>query len=172
MHYKYITLPASHLGPQFKLWMMINLFVFFLGISSAWGHGNNIYNLKRKKYLKLYFKGASFYPSPWHATSDCDPNSYSKRNCRFGLNIPETGCTRGSNGCSRSAGRVAWFTNYTSVPEMTIEEEYLESGRVKSPAGWHPWASPGAAPTYGNGCGLNGGNPDGCDGEGMPVDSK
>jgi len=127
--------------------MMHNLFVFFLGISSAWGHGSSI------------------YPSPWHATTDCDPSSYSKRNCRFGLQIPETGCTKGSNRCSRNAGRNAWFTNYTSVPEMTIDKEFLDSRRIRSSAGLHPWTSPGAAPTYGNGCGLNGGNPDGCDGE-------
>ena len=38
--------------------------------------------------------------------------------------------------------------------------------RRDSGAGLHPWNSPGAAPTFGNGCGLNGGNPDGCDGEG------
>ena len=69
----------------------------------------------------------------------------------------------GSNRCSNNAGRNAWFTNYTSVPAMTIDKEYLDSRRVKSSAGWHPWTSPGAAPTYGNGCGLNGGNPDGCE---------
>ena len=77
------------------------------------------------------------------------------------------GCTVGSNGCSATAGRNAWFTNYTSVPEMTIDKELLSGGRrFKSSAGLHPWTSPGAALTYGNGCGLNGGNPDGCDGEG------
>ena len=27
----------------------------------------------------------------------------------------------------------------------------------------HPWASPGTAPVFGNGCGANGGNPNGCD---------
>ena len=39
-------------------------------------------------------------------------------------------------------------------------------GSAESEAGLHPWNSPGAAPTYGDGCGLNGGNPDGCEGEG------
>ena len=32
--------------------------------------------------------------------------------------------------------------------------------------GLHPWNAPGSSPTYGNGCGANGGNPFGCDGEG------
>ena len=31
----------------------------------------------------------------------------------------------------------------------------------------HPWASPGSAPIHGEGCGANGGNPNGCDGEGI-----
>merc|ERR1711878_27449 len=38
-------------------------------------------------------------------------------------------------------------------------------GTNKSPAGKHPWNSPGAAPIFGNGCGANGGNPNGCIGE-------
>ena len=81
---------------------------------------------------KIILIGSSIYPSPWHATTDCDPSSYSKRNCRFGLQIPETGCTKGSNQCSRNAGRNAWFTNYTSVPEMTIDKEFLDSRRIRS----------------------------------------
>ena len=135
---------------------MINLCILFLGVSYVWGHGTSI------------------YPSPWHATSDCDPTASSPLNCKFDLKIPPTGCTVGSNRCSDTAGRNAWFTNYTSVPEVTIDKELLGGSRhYKSPAGFHPWTSPGAAPTYGGGCGLNGGNPDGCDGEGdwikMPI---
>ena len=26
----------------------------------------------------------------------------------------------------------------------------------------NPWSSPGSAPIFGDGCGVNGGNPDGC----------
>ena len=26
----------------------------------------------------------------------------------------------------------------------------------------NPWCSPGSAPIFGDGCGVNGGNPDGC----------
>ena len=32
--------------------------------------------------------------------------------------------------------------------------------------GLNPWNAPGSAPVYGNGCGVNGGNPDGCTGGG------
>ena len=83
------------------------------------------------------------------------------------MRVEANGCSPGSNGCSRSAGRTAWFTNYTVVPEVTLEEEMFDTWAPRdSGAGLHPWNSPGSAPTFGNGCGLNGGNPDGCDGEG------
>merc|ERR1712112_132944 len=72
----------------------------------------------------------------------------------------------GTNGCSRQGSHTAWFTNFTSVPEVTLQEEMFDPWqRRDSEAGLHPWNSPGAAPVFGNGCGLNGGNPDGCDGE-------
>ena len=113
-----------------------------------------------------------YYPMPWHATSDCTPDM-SPHDCRFALKIeyPEgQECTQNSttNGCSQSAQHTAWFTNYTSVPEVTLEEEMFDQwAHRESSAGLHPWNSPGAAPTFGNGCGLNGGNPDGCEGEGI-----
>ena len=147
---------------------MLNLCILLLGISLVWGHG--IYSsYKLEITICLIFSGSSFYPNPWHATSNCDPNLHSPLRCKFDLEIEisPTGCTVGSNGCDSTAGRTAWFTNYTSVPKMTIDKELLGKGRrFKSSAGFHPWTSPGAAKTYGNGCGLNGGNPDFCDGEG------
>ena len=86
------------------------------------------------------------------------------------MKIPDTFCESGSNGCSRSAGINAFFTNFTGVPERTIADEFIESENlVDSEPGFHPWNSPGAAMTYGDGCGLNGGNPDGCEGEGYCI---
>merc|ERR1712079_188124 len=71
-----------------------------------------------------------------------------------------------TNGCSRSGGRNAWFTNFTRVPEVTIPREFIDGGiKGDDVIEYNPWTSPGAAPTHGNGCGVNGGNPDGCDGE-------
>merc|ERR1719422_1747891 len=93
-----------------------------------------------------------YIPSPWHATSDCNP-SMDPRNC--------------SGGCSRDAGEHNWFTNYTSVPEQTLEDSMFDKwGRRCSLniEGLNPWNSPGAAPVQGNGCGVNGGNQFGCDG--------
>ena len=90
--------------------------------------------------------------------------------CKHDRKIPPTNCTVGSNACSRKAGRTAWFTNFTSVPERTINEDMFDiHGRRKSKAGFNPWNSPGAAPIFGDGCGVNGGNPNGCDNEGKLI---
>ena len=120
------------------------------------------------------FAGSMYSPSPWWATSDCSPNEQKFVECKFGLSVPkpelkEDRCFKDetTNGCSRSGGRNAWFTNFTRVPEVTIDKEFIDGGlKGDDVTGYNPWTSPGAAPVYGNGCGLNGGNPDGCDGEG------
>ena len=112
-----------------------------------------------------------YSPSPWWATSDCHPNEEKFTACEFKLQTPrpEPRCFKNekTNGCNRSGGRNAWFTNFTRVPEVTIGEEFIDGGlKGDEVTGYNPWTSPGAAPVHGNGCGLNGGNPDGCDGEG------
>ena len=129
--------------------------------------------------IQIVISGAMYIPSPWHATSDCNP-SMDPRNCKFHLEVPETPdykCSKptngnwytGSGGCSRDAGEHNWFTNYTSVPEQTLEDSMFDKwGRRCSLniEGLNPWNSPGAAPVQGNGCGVNGGNQFGCDGVG------
>ena len=60
---------------------------------------------------------------------------------------------------------MAFFTNYTFVGERTIEKEYitpkLPYNSPNSAWKWnlHPWNSPGSAKTFGEGCGVGGGNP-------------
>ena len=104
-----------------------------------------------------------YFPNPWWATSECTLDMRPD-DCKFGLKIPSTGC-KGS--CSNSAGLVSFFTNYTVVQEATLPEEFFDNSvRRETTAGLHPWNSPGSAPTFGNGCGANGGNPNGCIGEG------
>jgi len=128
-------------------YLILSVTGLFLVINGIWGHG------------------AIYYPPPWTATSDCNPEM-SPKLCKHDRKIPPTNCTVGSNACSRKAGRTAWFTNFTSVPERTINEEMFDiHGRRKSKAGFNPWNSPGAAPIFGDGCGVNGGNPNGCDNE-------
>jgi len=119
------------------------LFCFFL-VQEALGHG------------------AMYYPNPWWATSQCTPDE-SPESCKFDLEPPPTDCT---GRCRKSMGLVAFFTNYTVVEERTLPKEFFDdSAKFKSKAGKHPWCSPGAAPIFGNGCGSNGGNPNGCIGE-------
>jgi len=110
--------------------------------------------------------GAMYLPSPWHATSDCTPEM-SPKDCKFDLKVPAwPDCT---SRCSRTASKNAWFTNYTAIPgEATLPEDMYDqwaSRKPSSEAGLHPWNAPGTAPTFGNGCGVNGGNPNGCNGE-------
>jgi len=106
--------------------------------------------------------GAMYYPSPWWATSECSPD-LNPESCEFNLKLPPTGCT---GYCSKQTGLVAFFTNYTVVEKRTLPKKYLDnSARTQTAVGLHPWNSPGSAPTFGNGCGANGGNPNGCIGE-------
>jgi len=108
--------------------------------------------------------GAMYFPNPWHTTKFCNIQE-NPHDCWFDLKVPDEGCTPGGHGCSNTAGRFAWFTNYTTVEEETLPEEMYSSGPHESYPGLHPWASPGAAFVYGEGCGVNGGNPEGCAGE-------
>ena len=116
------------------------------------------------KILNEFISGAMYYPSPWHATSDCTPDM-SPKDCKFDLKVPSD-CT---GRCSRTAYLKGWFTNFTVIPgDATLPDEMYDQWvpRESSGAGLHPWNAPGTAPTFGNGCGVNGGNPNGCDGEG------
>jgi len=120
-----------------------SIFCFFL-VQEALGHG------------------AMYYPNPWWATSECTIDMLPDT-CEFGLEPPKTDCT---DRCRKSMGLTTFFTNYTVVEKRTLPKEFLDASTTnKSPAGKHPWNSPGAAPIFGNGCGANGGNPNGCIGE-------
>ena len=119
--------------------------------------------------------------------------------CGFGeLDLGDTGCTAYTGldehdfeqveqntwcppsydcppGCDKKTGLENWFTNFTFVEERTIDDKFIDScDGHDCYSHWvteqlHPWNSPGAAKTFGNGCGANGGNPfpQGCYGEGM-----
>ena len=61
------------------------------------------------------------------------------------------------------------YTNYTYIPgEPTLPDEMYDTdcsackSIEETKERKHPWNAPGTAPTYGNGCGANGGNPNGC----------
>ena len=83
-------------------------------------------------------------------------------------------------GCSKKMELTSFFTNFTFVEKRTLDDKFIDKDTdwktpewrnkyTGIPGGLHPWNSPGAAKTFGNGCGANGGNPfpQGCYGEGM-----
>ena len=65
------------------------------------------------------------------------------------------------SGCK--LGVKAYYTNYTFVGKRTIEKEYITPGKSTHGSVWrwnlNPWNSPGSAKTFGEGCGVGGGNP-------------
>ena len=112
-----------------------------------------------------------YSPNPWWSEAECSEPDLPD-DCKFLPKVPDIECYGDGSwrktDCSADGGLTAWFTNFTSVDEKTIPDEYITKGLrfETSAAGLHPWNSPGSAPTWGNGCGANGGNPNGCDGEG------
>ena len=59
------------------------------------------------------------------------------------------------------------FTNNTYIPgKATLEPEDMYDKWSKGKKLKGPFSAPGSAPIFGEGCGVNGGNPNGCIGEG------
>ena len=55
-----------------------------------------------------------------------------------------------------------WFTNYTKISTPTLPDELYDEFNFRPKKKFNPWGSPGSAPIFGEGCGVNGGNPHGC----------
>ena len=55
-----------------------------------------------------------------------------------------------------------WFTNYTKISTPTLPDELYDEFHFRPKKKFNPWGSPGSAPIFGEGCGVNGGNPHGC----------
>ena len=128
-----------------------------------------------------------YNPAPWQAHgSDC--SSPNPMNCHWDLKVP-TNCTGRCdaeivNG-ELTIGENAFSTNYTMVPlgmepmkDEDMFDEWLSKDRRYTWApeldgSWthrlNPWNAPGSAFVFGNGCGVNGGNPDGCTGGGKGI---
>ena len=70
--------------------------------------------------------------------------------------------------CKFDLGLNTWYSNLTwKSPESTLPEEMYDKwfieGQISLEASLtSPWSAPGTAPTFGEGCGANGGNPHGC----------
>merc|ERR1711934_193823 len=122
--------------------------------------------------------GGMFYPMPWwnKLGDGLILNEYPDSNWDLSfegrdLEVPNNLCDDSTpGGCSKCLTKSCWsywFTNQTYIPgEPTLPDDMYdvtdEAELQKVKEGKHPWTSPGTAPTFGNGCGANGGNPSGC----------
>ena len=115
-----------------------------------------------------------YYPPSWNEQEETFPD-LGPDQVPHGLiyPLPEIYCD-GSQGvkCSRAilkGKRTDWFTNYTKVITPTLPEEMYDQFHVNKNRKFNPWGSPGSAPIYGEGCGVNGGNPNGCQAGGLET---
>ena len=129
-----------------------------------------------------------YNPTPWQATSDC--SSPNPGDCHWDLKV-ETSCTGSChadvvNG-ELTIGENTFSTNYTMVPlgmepmeDEDMFDEWLDPDRrvtwvpqedesLPWTKRYNPWNAPGSAFVFGNGCGVNGGNPSGCTGGGKGI---
>jgi len=118
--------------------------------------------------------GFMHFPTTWNSKNEITPTNGLK-GAGFGFKYPEPDvvCTgaRCSNSALKKGWATDWFANFTFIPGtgISMSEEMYSPGRVSvkidGQRRYNPWAQPGTAPVYGEGCGLNGGNPNGCQGD-------
>merc|ERR1712130_559194 len=124
--------------------------------------------------------GFMWYPWSWQDHNQVPP-SQGLEGATFGYvygNFYDEACDNKVTG-AMCAG-VKWTryadynANHTFVPNKphrgpTISYDMIDLTRpimskVDGKNQFHPWAQPGMAPSFGEGCGVNGGNPNGCQG--------
>ena len=111
-------------------------------------------------------KGGMYYPYTWTASNTPSPNEGPKA-FEFEFNVPidDEHCMEetSSDGCRFNIGIAEWYANYTYIHgEATLPDEMYDEWSNTTGVRSKPWASPGTAKTWGDGCGVNGGNPHGC----------
>merc|ERR1712223_591909 len=129
-------------------------------------------------YLSEVFgHGFMYFPTTWNSRNEITPcNGLKGAHFGFKHDLPDAVCDSSTDApCSHSALKrgwtTEWFTNFTFAPGVgpSMSEEMYDSGRISvkidGETRYNPWAQPGTAPVYGEGCGLNGGNPNGCQGD-------
>ena len=100
-----------------------------------------------------------YYPSTWNHLTETYPELGPKQGLY--LPIPDVG---GKN----KGSEAEWWTNHTFNSNPTLPSEFYDQENEKWRRYSHPWGSPGSAPVWGEGCGANGGNPNGCNYDGEP----
>ena len=136
------------------------------------------------KTRAFLFSGNMYFPPPWHNSGlegsmiSADINTaqtwmVTKWWKGVTYSQPEDICIDYEYGnnyrCTAhkiNGGRHDWSSNYTLIlgeptlpRDMVLRSERQYQRMVQKR---HPWAAPGSATVFGNGCGVNGGNPQGC----------
>ena len=126
-----------------------------------------------------------YYPPPWHDLKNANRDNFgptmNPRILQSGSPLgkylpinypqPDITCTGRKPICSPNSIKGSpndWFTNYTvtygqpTLPR-SMYDRWTPNRKIQQlERKGHPWTSPGSAPTFGEGCGANGGNPYGC----------
>ena len=157
-----------------------------VSLGETYGHGKKHLDNKhvlivREKILPL--PGQMYYPVDWYNQAGNGLTFDSKPESNYIFHFvgpyypqPDEVCEGAETGdaieCSpcRIQGCANYvYTNYTFIPgEPTLPDEMYDTNCATCPSieeiksRKNPWASPGSAPVYGEGCGANGGNPNGC----------
>lgn len=163
--------------------MTIFILFFLLGsLSQTFGHGESSIKYGIWSIITSGFSGAIYYPISWLnqvgnglVLGPSPDSSWSFRFIGPDFPQPEVVCQDDEHalcsGCSDKACRNDFFTNYTFIPgEPTLADEMYNCGsdcsesQLENLKGQkNPWSSPGTAPVFGEGCGVNGANPHGCE---------
>jgi len=128
---------------------------------------------------EAYGHGFMYYPWSWNDNNQIPPYQ-GLTGATFGFDFiqPDVVCDSNSGAQCASASKkghsTTWFTNFTfipgsgpSMPDEMYDDYPLNPVEVDGVKRWNPWSQPGSAPVFGQGCGANGGNPDGCHGCGV-----
>ena len=115
--------------------------------------------------LLIFTSGGMWYPYTWHASTTPSLSKGPKKFKFKAMPFPEETCEEDAPnpiGCKFELRIAEWFTNNTHIPgEPTLPEEMYDQWMHRRNRK-NPWEAPGTAPVFGDGCGVNGGNPNGC----------
>jgi len=127
-------------------------------------------------FIETQGHGFMYYPPNWNArTETTEANGPEDGNFGLSYPVPKVHCgeEQESQGlpCAHNAlvrgGAADWFTNNTLISTPTLPSDMYDEGKLPGKQRQkHPWASPGSSHAFGEGCGVNGGNPNGCEGQG------
>ena len=110
------------------------------------------------------FSGGMYYPYVWSAKNTPSFKESPSKFKFLDVPIPQDHCQEESSpyGCRFKIGLAEWYTNDTKIPgEPSLSDDMYDQWSSKI-SRKNPWGAPGSAPVYGEGCGVNGGNPNGC----------